>query len=78
MPSNTVQNILSRLKNVRRSGACYIARCPNHDDHRNSLSIGEGHDGRVLLFCHAGCDTKEILQQLNLKFRDLFPYEKAK
>lgn len=76
MTSNTLQNILHRLKNVRRSGDCYIARCPNHDDRRNSLSIGEGHDGRVLIFCHAGCDVREVVAALDLTVNDLFTYEK--
>lgn len=52
--------ILQRLKGVRRSGKGWTARCPAHDDHRNSLSISEGEGGRLLLYCHAGCTFEAI------------------
>lgn len=49
-----------------RSGAGYSDRCPAHDDRHNSLSIGIGNDGRLLLKCHAGCTFKEILDASGL------------
>lgn len=48
------------------------ARCPAHNDRSPSLSIREGDDGRVLLFCHAGCSLDSILAALKLGKRDLF------
>ena len=47
------------------------AQCPAHDDGRASLSI-TGIDGQVLVYCHAGCDTADVLAALNLAARDLF------
>ena len=47
--------------------------CPCHEDSKPSLSIRESDDGTVLLKCHAGCDTKDIMSKLNLTMRDLFP-----
>src|SRR5262249_988325 len=44
-----------------------------HNDAEPSLSISEGTDGRVLLYCHAGCDTDSILSALGMMRRDLFP-----
>jgi putative DNA primase/helicase len=38
----------------------------------NSLSIGEGADGRALLFCHAGCSLNEVVTALGIRVRDLF------
>lgn len=73
MDTNNLNNILGTLKNVTRSGSGFTARCPAHDDHRNSLSIGKGRDGRVLLFCHAGCEVGNILRALDIKMGDLFP-----
>lgn len=70
-----IDTFLTLLKNVRRSGTCWIAKCPAHSDKRNSLSIGEGEDGRVLLFCHAGCQTSDVVEALGLTMRDLFPYD---
>jgi 5S rRNA maturation endonuclease (ribonuclease M5) len=46
--------------------------CPAHDDHRPSLSVAEGDDGRVLLKCHAGCVPEDIVAALGLSMSDLF------
>lgn len=56
----TSPEILSKLRDVKVSGNGWTARCPAHDDHRNSLSIGNGDNGRVLLHCHAGCSYESI------------------
>lgn len=49
------------------------ARCPAHDDNQPSLSITRGRD-RVLLHCHAGCGTDEILEQLAMSAADLYDH----
>ena len=51
-----------------RSG---MARCPAHDDHVPSLSIGEGREGQPLLFCFAGCEWPDIRNAL--RARGLWP-----
>jgi putative DNA primase/helicase len=61
------------LKDVRRSRAGYLARCPAHDDHEPSLSISEGAGGRILLHCWAGCATEVVLAKLGLSWADCFP-----
>ena len=48
-----------------------MARCPCHDDKKQSLSIGRGQKG-VVLKCQAGCDTRDIIARVGLKPRDLF------
>ena len=53
-----------------RSG--WSACCPAHDDPQPSLSIGEGRDGRVLLKCFAGCRTEDVLQELGLRWGQLW------
>lgn len=45
--------------------------CPGHEDHRPSLSVTDGQD-RVLVKCHRGCDTDDLLARLGLARRDLF------
>ncbi len=59
---------LNRFKNVRRCGDGWTALCPAHNDERNSLSIGEGEGGRLLLHCHAGCtfDAIRLAAGINL------------
>jgi 5S rRNA maturation endonuclease (ribonuclease M5) len=70
--SMPIEKLLSRL-NAKRSGEGYIANCPAHEDRKPSLSINEGRDGRVLLHCHAGCSTDDVLAAAGLTKRDLFP-----
>jgi hypothetical protein len=66
--------LLSRLENVRRSGAGWRADCPNgHAKARGSLAITEAEDGRVLLHCFACSDVHGILSAVGLELADLFP-----
>lgn len=49
------------------------ATCPAHEDHAPSLSIGQRRDGDgVLMQCHAGCQTDDVLAVLGLAPADLF------
>ena len=64
---------LGLLEDVRKQGDRYVARCPAHHDREPSLSIGEGADGRILLHCWAGCETRDVLAALGLGWSDLFP-----
>lgn len=50
----------------------WSARCPAHEDGRESLSVTEGQDGRTLLKCHAGCSFVDIVAAVDLKPGDLF------
>lgn len=65
--------VLMLLKNVQQSGDQWSARCPAHHDSRNSLSVGEGSDGQVLVYCHAGCSFDDILDKLDLHPSLLYP-----
>jgi hypothetical protein len=67
-------DLLARLKNVVRNGDGWTARCPAHDDQRNSLSIHH-RDGRWLLNCHAGCGFKKIIGTLGMSAVDFFDDE---
>jgi hypothetical protein len=49
------------------------ARCPAHDDKRASLSVTEASDGKLLVQCHAGCETEAVCAALRLTLADLFP-----
>lgn len=58
---------------VKRTKNGWDGRCPVHDDQRASLSISEGDDGKVILFCHVGCSPEAICGALGLRLGDLFP-----
>lgn len=67
---------LAAFLNARRAGiGRWMARCPAHEDGSPSLSIREGRDGRVLLYCFAGCALTAILKSLSFTPRDLFTGE---
>jgi hypothetical protein len=51
----------------------YSARCLAHEDHRASLSVSDGTDGKALLTCHAGCKVETVVSALGLEMVDLFP-----
>ncbi len=44
-------------------GSSGTARCPGHDDRHPSLSITE-RDGKLLVYCHAGCDQGAVWDAL--------------
>jgi putative DNA primase/helicase len=71
--ASPIGTVIERLDGIERHGSQIAAKCPAHDDRTASLSIAEGDDGRVLLNCHAGCDTRAIVSALGLQMSDLFP-----
>jgi len=68
-----IDELLSQLKDVRQSGEGWQARCPAHEDRHPSLSISEGDDGRVLVWCHAGCTVDAICDAVGLRVSNLMP-----
>jgi putative DNA primase/helicase len=67
-----IDRVLERLDGVKKSGGQWVALCPAHDDHQQSLSIGNGRDDRVVMKCHAGCKTEDIVKTIGLEMKDLF------
>lgn len=71
---NHLQALLCRLNGMKAVGdQQWQALCPAHDDKTPSLSVSTGADGKILLYCHAGCELTDILQALGLEEKDLFP-----
>jgi hypothetical protein len=56
-----------------------MACCPAHEDRDPSLSI-KVTDDKVLIYCHAGCDTRAVLEAIGMTWGELFqdePYRSA-
>lgn len=68
-----VEEVLSRLHGVRKSGGGWVARCSGHDDKSPSLSIKASDDGTILLNCHTGCSVETVCAGLGIEPKDLFP-----
>src|SRR2546430_2681676 len=58
-----LEELLARLKQVRKCGNGYVALCPAHDDSNPSLSITEKR-GKVLWHCQAGCSQEAVQAKL--------------
>src|SRR4030095_1622228 len=64
---------LAPLQNPVRTSNGHDARCPAHDDHKQSLSVAEANNGSILLTCHAVCSVDQICNSLGIKTKALFP-----
>jgi len=70
----SIDNLLNRLEKVKSKGSGrWMACCPSHNDKSPSLSIREVDDGRILIYCHANCETHDVLASIGLDINDLFP-----
>ena len=76
---HSVEEFLSRLNNVSRSGSEWKAQCPcyqrhNHKDHDPSLTVGfNSTTNRILLCCHSqGHTEEEICAELGISVSDLY------
>ena len=64
--------LISRLQKARPVGKnAYVACCPSHEDKTPSLSVTE-RNGKVLVYCHAGCTQDEVISAAGLTWDDLF------
>jgi hypothetical protein len=70
MTETVRNNLLTRLRRVRRAGAGFVALCPVHHDTRPSLSIFPWNGG-WLTKCHA-CNvcTSDVLTAVGLNGRE--------
>ena len=51
----------------------YMAYCPAHETHHQSLAIAFESDGRPLFHCYSGCSRHDILAAVGLSVDDIFP-----
>lgn len=66
-----MRDILGRFSHPKRlNNDSYQVACPCHNDKKNSLTITE-RDGKILMHCHAGCRTEDIVARVGLTMRDL-------
>ena len=78
MQNPNIHRLLTAARSVREvDRESWTAYCPIHEatsgTHNNSLSIGAPDDGKILVKCHNGCDSKDIVYALGLAWTDCFP-----
>ena len=64
-PLDTIRTALGD-RVTKDSGDSFMARCPAHDDHNASLSVGRGDKHPVVVKCHAGCTPEAVVEALGL------------
>jgi hypothetical protein len=68
-----LDKVLDQLEDYSQRRDEFRARCPAHNgESEDSLSVRENEDGKVLLHCHSGCGSEEIIEALDLEMSDLF------
>lgn len=81
IPETAYSRLITALEKhgsrVEERGNRAQAQCPAHDDNNPSLSIKPG-DECVLLLCHAGCHTEDVVTALNMRMGDLFDNPRGK
>lgn len=55
----------------------FKCHCPAHEDNTESLSVTRGKNDRILIKCHAGCDTKKVLEAAGLSWADVQPGQQS-
>jgi hypothetical protein len=63
---------LSDHGKIDENGSTARARCPAHNGNSDTSLAVRRIDGSVLIHCHAGCETADVLAALALQMRDLF------
>lgn len=67
-----LQEVSTYFSGVTRfKGDSFQCKCPVHDDHTASMTVSNGRKG-IVVHCHAGCETKSILEAVGLRESDLF------
>lgn len=61
----------SQLKVANARGDTFQMECPSHADKTPSVTVTY-REGKVLVHCFAGCDTRDVVDKLGLTMEDLF------
>ena len=71
MSAHAYQRVTDALDARGSAGNGRQRQCPAHEDRVASLTVTDRPD-RVLIHCHAGCDTLDVLEALHLDWPDTF------
>jgi putative DNA primase/helicase len=74
-----IDEVLAMLENVKKTANGWSSRCPAHTDNsKDSLSIKEGDDGKILLYCFGGCALDAVIGAMGIDAKQLFPEKQKK
>lgn len=68
MTWRSASDIVKDLGGARMRGHKGRCACPvQHHSSGDTLAVSQTRDGRILVFCHAGCDQREVIAALKAK-----------
>lgn len=66
--------IVAKLQGKEEKGKYeYMSLCPAHGDARLSLWVKLEENGKITLYCHAGCSQSDVCEALGFKISFLYP-----
>lgn len=72
-----IKDFINRLDKAKEtSPGQYMACCPAHNDKTPSLAVSEK-DGNIVLHCHCGCKSEDVVTAMGLSMQDLFAENKT-
>lgn len=66
MSRSTVNEIVNALGGTLSADGSAMVHCPAHDDRNPSLHVTPK-DGKILVYCHAGCSQEQIIDKLKAR-----------
>lgn len=70
----TIDQFVTYLDNVKKSGDGYRAACPAHGGKDPNLAIWTNSDGTIGTKCYShGCDRKEIIDAVGFTLQEILP-----
>lgn len=76
--NNLIERIIFASDAVSQGDNKWQGYCPVHSDNKRSLSVSLDSQNNIAFYCHAGCETKAIIQQLGLTWKELFSDKQTK
>lgn len=70
-----IDEIAAQHEGKHQQDGSYLCKCPCHDDNHASLHLTAGDNGRILVYCHAGCSYDVLVKALGLS-RENVPSQK--
>ncbi|MGI8751520.1 MAG: hypothetical protein ACR2MN_04275 [Acidimicrobiales bacterium] len=71
--ATAIDRVIERLLAKGSEGKGGSWRCPAHEDSTPSLSVSRNKTGNgVVLHCHAGCPTDQVMDALDMTPKDLY------
>lgn len=77
MDSSALETIARCYEGKLLANGSWQLKCPCHEDKRASLNMRLGDDGKVLLYCFAGCSFPDLAKKLEIPLGNALPSKRT-